>query len=410
MTSPPSDWWGALGPSAEVLQPILDVAETRGERVALVGGGVRDLWLGLDFHDLDLVVEGDAIELTREVARSSGGVVRLHGSFGTATWIRVDGVAVDIASSRSEHYSRPGALPQVSAASLDDDLVRRDFSINAMALVLRERQAHLLDPHGGQEDLRRGQLRVLHPRSFIEDPCRIWRALRFASRLSLVREPETRDWMQEALQAGALQTISLQRQGAEVDYCLSKSSREDLIGRGTEWGIWAQLSSELAESGLLKELAGLPATGGRAVAWLALASALSESERGRLLGLVPGASEAQRQWTRGDSAVRRCLVSTHLQESASRASAVGRLLEGLSEPELELLRWRGSENVVRWVDWWSAAGVEIRSSIDGSRLLELGSPPGPAIGRGKAAALDAARDGESDSVQLDWALRAAESG
>ena len=409
MTLSQPDWWAALGPFAGALKPILAVADSRGERLALVGGGVRDIILGVPLHDLDLVLDGDAVEMTRSLARTAGGEVRLHPGFGTATWAPREGASVDIASSRREHYSRPGALPEVSYAPLEDDLERRDFSINAMALILGRGEVTLLDPHGGQEDLIQRQLRVLHERSFIDDPCRIWRGLRFAARLGLCRSPMTETRMEEALEARALDTLSLQRLGAELDRCLTETDRGSVIALGTTWGLWSRLSEELVDSESLDELAQIPVEEDRSLAWLGLAAGLSESERERLRDLVPGASDAQRQWSRGDSEVRTLLESGVLSDLSKRPSEVGPLLEGRTMPELELLRLRGDDAVVIWLDWWRETGATLQSSIDGARLMDLGIPQGPAIGRGKAAALAAARDGEPESVQLERALRVAES-
>ncbi|OGO45410.1 MAG: hypothetical protein A2W37_13870 [Chloroflexi bacterium RBG_16_63_12] len=169
----------------ELLAHVRRIAEAGRLPVYLVGGFVRDLLLGLTPDDFDFVVEGDAPALARAVARELGGEVMAHAPFGTATWFVPGGAAIDFATARTETYPQPAALPVVTpGASIAADLQRRDFTINAMAL--RVDGAHfgeLLDPHGGQSDLAARAVRVLHPGSFVDDPTRLFRAVRYEQRL-----------------------------------------------------------------------------------------------------------------------------------------------------------------------------------------------------------------------------------
>ncbi|MBF8283358.1 MAG: hypothetical protein HW378_2273 [Anaerolineales bacterium] len=169
----------------ELLAHVRRIAEAGRLPVYLAGGFVRDLLLGLTPDDFDFVVEGDAPALARAVARELGGEVMAHAPFGTATWFVPGGAAIDFATARTETYPQPAALPVVTpSASIAADLHRRDFTINAMAL--RVDGAHfgeLLDPHGGQSDLAARAVRVLHPGSFVDDPTRLFRAVRYEQRL-----------------------------------------------------------------------------------------------------------------------------------------------------------------------------------------------------------------------------------
>jgi tRNA nucleotidyltransferase (CCA-adding enzyme) len=169
----------------ELLAHVRRIAEAGRLPVYLVGGFVRDLLLGLTPDDFDFVVEGDAPALARAVARELGGEVMAHAPFGTATWFVPGGAAIDFATARTETYPQPAALPVVTpGASIAADLHRRDFTINAMAL--RVDGAHfgeLLDLHGGQSDLAARAVRVLHPGSFVDDPTRLFRAVRYEQRL-----------------------------------------------------------------------------------------------------------------------------------------------------------------------------------------------------------------------------------
>jgi tRNA nucleotidyltransferase (CCA-adding enzyme) len=171
-----------------VNEAIRGVIEAAGQaHVYAVGGAVRDLLLGTPAVDIDLAVEGDAVELAHRAFREVR--ITAHARFGTASVV-VAGTRIDLASTRSETYARPGALPKVAPGSIDDDLRRRDFSMNAMALRLTG-TAMLVDPCGGADDIAARLVRVLHDRSFADDATRIFRALRYAARLGFSLEAHT---------------------------------------------------------------------------------------------------------------------------------------------------------------------------------------------------------------------------
>src|SRR3954471_7989972 len=157
--------------------------------VYVVGGAVRDALLGRIPKELDLVVEGDAIELATRAARRVNGSVVAHDRFRTAT-VSADGFAFDLASARRETYPRPGALPEVTlGATIAEDLARRDFTVNAIALDIARDRA--IEWPGARQDLDARQLRVLHERSFVHDPMRVWRLVRYAARLAFAPHPDT---------------------------------------------------------------------------------------------------------------------------------------------------------------------------------------------------------------------------
>jgi tRNA nucleotidyltransferase (CCA-adding enzyme) len=193
------------------------VAALEGEDdVYVVGGAVRDLLLGREPHELDFVVEGDALE----VARRIGGRVIAHERFGTAT-VELDGVTFDLASARRERYERPGALPEVElGASLREDLERRDFTVNAIAVHLKDRELIWLP--GAQGDLDARRLRVLHDASFLDDPTRLLRLARYAARLGFEPEERTDRLAAEAVAGGAVGTVTGSRLGAELRLLLQE--------------------------------------------------------------------------------------------------------------------------------------------------------------------------------------------
>ncbi len=189
-----------------------ELADSQGWTLYLVGGCVRDLLLGAGHVDVDLVVEGDAMAFACRCARTFGGRCVTHRRFGTATLEAPDGLKVDMATTRRETYERPGALPRVERGTIRDDLLRRDFTINAMAMALNKASfARLIDFCGGENDLRRRRIRVLHPNSFIDDPTRIVRAVRFEERLGFRCERRTAQWLRAAVAKKALFTVGKHR-------------------------------------------------------------------------------------------------------------------------------------------------------------------------------------------------------
>ena len=201
---------------------LLAAADSERVRVYLVGGPVRDWLMRRPLRDVDLCIEPrdgrGAAELARATAASERDV-RVHERFGTVT-LRDGAASVDLATVRSEAYAHPGALPRVTPGSLEQDLLRRDFSVNAMALPLsrtaRARGGELVDVAGGRADLTAGRLRVLHPRSFHDDPTRALRAARLAPRLGLSPDRGTRAALRAALREGAFGRVSGDRLRREI--------------------------------------------------------------------------------------------------------------------------------------------------------------------------------------------------
>ena len=175
-----------------LLKQIRKTASRMNIPIYLVGGIVRDLLLNKPNDDIDIVAEGDGIRFAKELKEDYGGEVIEHDSFGTATWIHPSELVIDITSSRLEYYDRPASLPDVERSTLEEDLQRRDFTINAMAIRLNHDMfGELIDPFGGQEDLHGKTIKVLHNLSFIEDPTRIFRAIRFEERYQFLMDDQT---------------------------------------------------------------------------------------------------------------------------------------------------------------------------------------------------------------------------
>lgn len=240
-----------LSPQSLALIRLIKVeAERLDLPLYLVGGSVRDLLLGRLIHDFDLTVEGDAAELANSVLKHFAGKVVFHSRFGTATWT-LDDITfkrlnipllsssgfppfLDFISARSETYAQPGALPTIKRSRIDDDLRRRDFSINAMALRLDGiHYGQLYDPLGGQTDLERGVLRILHNRSFVDDPTRMIRLIRYAGRYAFQIEPQTLAMINDEAR-DVLSRLSGERLRHEFDLIFEESDPSSLLHRLAE--------------------------------------------------------------------------------------------------------------------------------------------------------------------------------
>lgn len=320
----------------------------------LVGGAVRDLLLGLEGGDLDVVIEGDPEAL----ADLPGFELEREGLFLTGR-LHLDGRRIDVARARAETYPRPGALPEVRPAKISDDLARRDFTVNAMAFPLA-RDGDLLDPHGGLDDLRAGRLRVLHDGSFVDDPTRALRAARYAARFGFEIEPETERLLREA----DLSTVSDDRVQNELRRTAAEPDPAAVVQLILDWGVMPSLDPDAP----------------RRVAEVA-----------RLARSEPWAG-----WADPELAVTLAIARPlpQIRELAGatpeRPSEAVRLAERWDPAQLLVARALAAEWLDRYASEWRHVGLE----ITGDDLLEAGVPEGPAIGHGLEAALSGKLDGE----------------
>ena len=244
-------------PLLELVQDISGQAAKRRQRVYLVGGVVRDLLLGDPSlrsgprFDIDLVVEGDAVKLAQQVAETSQAKLLAHHRFGTAK-LRYENFTLDLATARKETYARPGALPAVTPGTLKDDLIRRDFSINAMAISLAANDyGELVDPHRGKSDLEHHFIRILHPGSFSDDATRILRAVRYEQRLGFELEAQTTQLLKRDIPM--LDTISGDRIRHELELVFKEKQPELVIQRLGELGVLPRISPSLKGDGWIAE-------------------------------------------------------------------------------------------------------------------------------------------------------------
>ena len=371
------------------------------ERVALylVGGVVRDLLLKRPNWDLDLTVEGDGVSFARLVTNRYGAGLALFERFSTARLILPDGLKVDIASTRRESYANPAALPDVATASLEDDLFRRDFTINAMAVQLNQASwGQLRDPFGGQRDLKHKTLRVLHNRSFVDDPTRIFRAIRFSERFGFRIEPNTGRLLARASKANLIARLSGPRLANEM-FALMKEDhagaairrlrrlrllrflhRRLVLGRQTE-RLLAALPK--AMSVWQRQYPAIPLD--RPLLWvMALLADASDSVIAgtvKRLQLSARHSEALR-WAGSKS---RDLADTLSGVAPLRPSQIYRLLSRLPDEALALIyakgvvsrRRAGIGRLTRRLARFLKRDRHTTMTVNGETLKELGLQPGP---------------------------------
>ena len=234
--SPPAE------PTALIKKAVI-TAGGRNLQLFLVGGIVRDLLLGQTNLDLDLVVEGDAIELAKEFAAKVGGKLTVHTMFNTAK-VTVDNWTIDFTMARTETYTKPGALPVVKSGSLKTDLFRRDFTVNAMAIGLSTvNYGDLIDLYDGVKDLNDKKIRVLHDKSFIDDATRIWRAIRYEQRLGFKIERETLKLLKRDVPM--LKTVGGFRLRHELELVLKEKKPEKALVRADKLGVLKELHTSL---------------------------------------------------------------------------------------------------------------------------------------------------------------------
>ena len=389
----------------ELVKNICELAEQLEYQVYLVGGVVRDLLLGYANFDLDLVVEGNAVMLARQIETSPLlsqriGELVVHPRFGTAK-LKYDDFAIDMATARGEIYARPGALPAVTPGTLINDLFRRDFSINAMAISLMPNSyGELVDPYRGKGDLEHRLIRILHPKSFSDDATRILRAIRYEQRLGFNLETGSARLLRESIPM--LGTISSDRIRHELELILREEYPERAIRRLDELGVLAEISSALKGNGwigekfararLLDKPSQLPS-----LYFCLLVHPLSEEEVEQLihrLNIPGGLSRA----LRGTIHLKKELLDR--DRSSMRPSEIYYLLY-----EYELLAVRA--NAIASESMTIRAHLQlflkklryVKTLLNGEGLKELGISPGPDLGRILQALYRARLDGEVNTKE-----------
>lgn len=386
--------------------------------VFLVGGAVRDLLLGRTPRELDVVVEGDASEFARLLGTPEAPVDPVeHLQFGTAV-VELDEVRIDVARARRESYPAPGALPQVQPAGIEEDMLRRDFTVNAIAVMLDGRHASGEGWHaapGALEDLRAGRLRVLHDSSFVDDPTRLLRLARYAARLGFEIEPHTNALAAEAVKGRALDTVSGGRIGAELRLALSESDPVGALAAMDELGLLCAIHPRLRfdRAAIERSLELLPEDGRvdlLAMAALVVPLALRAGDDPRaeivaLLDRLEFPAPERNRIAASASAVPR------LTGELPGAKSPSRLYDTVKDTPLEGVALTGGIDIAAMepARRWLHSLRHVRLTITGEDLLAAGLSEGPDIGRRLDAVLRLKLDGvipDGREAELSAALEA----
>jgi tRNA nucleotidyltransferase (CCA-adding enzyme) len=396
-----------------VYDAVLATAQAQHVELYLVGGAVRDWLMRQPIGDLDFVVEGDAIPFAQAVRAAHGGELQSYEKFRTATWTSF-GLHTDIATARVETYPRPAILPVVRPATLREDLSRRDFTVNALALRLND--ALLLDPFNGRPDLGRRVIRALHARSFIDDPTRMWRAARYATRFGFQVEPATREWIDAGLPY--VKDLSGERVKYDQELIYDLPAPELALNLLAGWGVFRALGIAVPEPAALAqrfERARMLLARGEwdtaslglaerdlshAVAWGALTYDQGQMSTSRWVALVPFTSEVR------DALVSLGALSTLsallFTGKASWRSELLHLFGGLAL----LMGWLYDANdqkrhamFAQWHTW-----RKVQPVCNGAALRARGLPPGPRYRELLTRLRTAWLDGEVNTPEGERAL------
>ncbi len=349
--------------------------------VYMVGGPVRDVILGVPVHDLDFVLLGDAPALAEELAGELGGSVTVHPRFGTAT-VETGGDRVDVVTARKEVYPFPGSLPEVSASSLEDDLARRDFSINAMALPLSGDSPEVIDHHGGIRDLERRSVRTLQPASFVDDPTRMLRAVRYQQRLGFRIAESTLSELKESLDGGHAAAVTGDRWRQELQKIFDEDQAVEMLLLAMELGVLAAVHPALSDGQALARLAAEHSPEPSSLSpmdYLAALVAPLTAAEGETVSRRLNLPAAWAQMVRDTIALRE--LTAALSGPSVKPSAVCRALDGL-DPDAIAASARFSqdpgvaERLRQYLGEWRLIGP----ALTGDDLLAMGVPPGPKIG------------------------------
>ncbi len=380
------------GEGYAIVQKVGILALALKQPVYLVGGAVRDVILGRQSLDLDFVTEGSGIKLAEIVCKNCGGTLTTHERFGTAVWTPpADQFAetIDFITARKEVYKAPAALPDVTASSMQDDLFRRDFAINAMAIRLDgDHFGQLLDPFNGMADLEQRKIRILHDKSFDDDPTRMFRGARYAGRLGFELTADTSAALNQSLPM--LKELSADRVRHEIEKILEELLPIPMLDLLSQWSVLDHLSIPLKFSDLervaLTKLDGL----------VSIQPGFSASEQTSLdhLRLATWFLNSQSHQTTPLDLVKEMNCTADFKRDIERVLAVleqaksiadyrpgtiEKLLRGTTATQLVLLQAHHSTPhelravVPNYFNRWRS----VETNADGNTLLELGVPPGP---------------------------------
>ncbi len=404
-----------------LLRRAAEIAEEHGWSIYLAGGYVRDSLLKIPDYDIDISVVGSATLLASQVAAEVGAQLEIHQDFGTAVLtFEGDRFHIDMVTSRREWYERPGALPSVAPGTIEDDLARRDFTINAMAVRIKpDAFGPFLDPHNGLADLQGGQIRVLHSQSFRDDPTRIFRAVKLAKRLDFKIELDTLELILQAVRDNALATISIERITHELLLIMEEPKGGAILAELDKLGVLAAIHPTLSwqypdgkmgpgeDEAISKEA--------RRDTYLAIIAAEFASAPEEAEGLARWLKLTAPEIKLMHNSARLAALWPRLGADEQKPSETYSLLHDLNPAALQAYtRIKAlSRDTVAWSrlhDYLDRL-QHIKPSINGDYLRTLGVPPGPVYRDLLKELLNAKLDGElpdkadEEKFVRDWLAR-----
>ncbi len=388
----------------DLFRLIQVLSREQGLKVYVVGGFVRDLLSGVPSLDVDLVVEGDGPGFAEVLGGALGTRVSFHPKFGTAS-MSIDGLNLDVVTARSEYYPSPASLPTVEGSSLKQDLYRRDFTINAMAIELDGAEfGNLIDYYGGYRDLQQSEIRTLHNLSFVDDPTRLLRALRFEQRCGFHLEAQTQQLLQNAIGDMVLHRLSRDRLRNEFILVLQEASAGKILARLSGLKAWDQILPGVPAQDLENRVRQADS----ACAFMADIGLWPSGDlwQVRLLALLQGmeAEEAEealqklhferrlmvlaREFLQAENALKGFLSWEGELKKGTVHRVLGRLPREvlaavLTVPELK-----------PWVQEYLTAWTKVRILVTGKDLKQMNIPPGPLYAKLLASLWDARLEGK----------------
>lgn len=385
----------------------------------VVGGFVRDLLLGIDNLDVDLVVEGDGITFARAFAKDREGSVTVHDRFGTAVVRFADGFKLDVATARTEYYEYPAALPTVERSTITKDLYRRDFTINTLAIRLNPHVfGQLIDFYGGQRDLQEQLIRVLHRLSFVEDPTRVFRAVRFELRFGFHLSKETLSLIKGAVKMEVFHRLSGQRLLDELRLLFSERTPRHAVRRLADLDLLQFIHAKLVWSSrlgrrLIEVEEGLDwyrlscldrTVRGWLVYFMALAEVLSEQSVQEVFKRFPF-TESERSAISAARFATQHICRQLSRRTLLRPSETVRLLASLSDEALIFLLVKNkSKTVKRQITAYLTTYRTVKPVLTGKELKSFALPPGPLYSIILARLTEARLDGEVSSEAEERAM------
>ena len=397
----------------KIIQKISREANRKNLKVYLVGGIVRDLILKRKNLDLDIVVEANAISFAQDLAKIFGLKIKSYGPFGTATLEWNNGIRIDFATARKESYPQPGALPVVQEGTLKDDLFRRDFAINALAIAIhKDCYAQLIDEFGGCEDIKNKKIRILHDQSFVDDPTRILRVIRFEQRFHFKIERKTLSLLKMALRSRAMDSVKPPRYFVEFKKFFLEEKPASYLKRLSQLDAFEwldprfKLNCPLVNS-LEHNFRKIKNKSDDQICLIYFMALLEKSNAQiahRILERFPFKRAEKKSILQMDKLQD---IIGALSRRDLRPSAVYRLLKPFSVETIFYFRLRGKRAIVcQRIDRFFDEDRKVTLKINGKDLEQMGFAPGPTIGETLNKILYQKIDGRICSKRDEWKLAA----